>query len=67
MVTLVVYFEHISILYQSFIKYNVAILQVYQSYIIILLKIITNDIYYSIILHILINYIIIKKLIRSLI
>ncbi len=47
MVTLVnVYFEYIRILCKIFIKYIVPILQVYPSHLIIVLKIITNDIYY---------------------
>ncbi len=45
MVTLGVYFEYIKILCKIFIKYNVAISQFYPSYFIILLNIITNEIY----------------------
>jgi hypothetical protein len=46
MVTLIsVYFEYIKILCKIFNKYIVPILQVYPNHLIILLKIITNDIY----------------------
>ncbi len=41
-----VYFEFIKILCKIFAKYIVPILQVYLNHLIILLKIITNDIYY---------------------
>ncbi len=51
MVTLGVYFEHIQIVCNIFIKYIVSILQVYQSYLIIRLKFITKEIYYYIILY----------------
>jgi len=56
MVTLGLYFEYITILFKTFTKYIMPILQVYPSYFIILLKIITNDIYYYVILYIY-NYI----------
>jgi len=57
MVTIInVYFEHIKILCKIFYKYIVPILQIYPHHLIILLKIITNDIYYYIILCIYINY-----------
>jgi len=46
MVTLEVYFEYTKILCKIFTKYIVPILQVYQSSFIILLKSITNEIYY---------------------
>ncbi len=46
MVTLGVYFEYIEIQCKIFIKYILPILQVYPNYLIILLKIITNDTYY---------------------
>jgi hypothetical protein len=45
MVTLYVYLEYIKILHKIFTKYIMPILQVYPNYFIILLKIITNDIY----------------------
>jgi hypothetical protein len=45
MVTIGVYFEYIKPLCKIFIKYNLAILQIYPSYFIILLKIIKNEIY----------------------
>jgi len=46
MVTLIgVYFEYIKILFKIFTKYTMPILQVYPSHLIILLQIITNDIY----------------------
>jgi hypothetical protein len=45
MVTIGVYLEYIKILCKIFVKYNVAILQFYPSYFIILPKIITNEIY----------------------
>jgi hypothetical protein len=41
-----VYFEYIKILWKTFTKYIVPILQVYPNHLIIFLKIITNDIYY---------------------
>jgi hypothetical protein len=44
MVTLGVYFEYIEVLCKIFIKYIAPISQIYPSYFIILLKIITNDI-----------------------
>ncbi len=40
------YFEYIKILCKIFAKYIVPILQVYPNHLIILLKIITNDIFY---------------------
>jgi len=40
-------FEYIKIICNIFIKYIVPILQVYPNHFIILLKIITNDIYYN--------------------
>jgi hypothetical protein len=46
MVRLGVYFENINFLCKIFTKYIAPILQVYSIYLIILLKIITNDIYY---------------------
>jgi hypothetical protein len=47
MVTLIsVYFEYIKILSKIFTKYIVPMLQVYPNHFIILLKMITNDIYY---------------------
>jgi len=52
MVTLGVYFEHIQIVCEIFIKYIVSILQVYRSYLIIHLTFITKEIYYYIILYI---------------
>jgi len=49
MVTLInVYFEYMKILCKIFTKYIVPILQVYPHHLIVLLKIITNDIYYLI-------------------
>ncbi len=45
MITVGAYFEYIKILYSIFIKCIVAILQVYPSYFITFLKIITNSIY----------------------
>jgi hypothetical protein len=41
-----VYFGHIKILCRIFVKYIMPILQVYPNHLIILLTIITNDIYY---------------------
>ncbi len=41
-----VYFEYIEILCKIFTKYIVPILQVYPNHFIIVLKIVTNDIYY---------------------
>jgi hypothetical protein len=57
MVTLCVYFEYIKIIFKIFIKYCAHITSL-SKYIIILFKIITNDIYYLyyIILYIFINY-----------
>jgi len=47
MVTLIsVYFEYIKFLCKIFTKYIMPILQIYQNQVIILLKIITNYIYY---------------------
>jgi hypothetical protein len=47
MVTLIsVYFEYIKILCKIFNNYIVPILQIYQDHFLILLKIITNEIYY---------------------
>jgi hypothetical protein len=47
MVTLIsLYFQYIEIIYKTFIKYIVPILQVYPNHLIILLKIIENDTYY---------------------
>jgi len=47
MVTLIsVYFEYIKILCKIFTKFVVPILQIYPHHLIILLKIITNEIYY---------------------
>jgi hypothetical protein len=45
MVTPSVYFEYIKSFCEIFTKYIVAILYVYPNYLIILFKIITNDIY----------------------
>ncbi len=44
--TLCVYFEYNKVLCKKIIKYIPTILQVYTSYVIILLKIITNAMYY---------------------
>jgi hypothetical protein len=41
-----VYFEHIKILCKIFVKYIVPILQVYPNHLIIFHKMITNDIFY---------------------
>jgi hypothetical protein len=46
-----VYFEYIKFLCKIFTKYIVAILQVYWNDLIILPKVITNEIYYHIILY----------------
>jgi len=57
--TLNVYFENIKFQHKIFLKYIVPIFQLHASYFIILLKIITKDIYNYlsyIILHIFINY-----------
>jgi hypothetical protein len=56
--TLNVYFENIKFLHTIFLKYIVPILQLHQSYFIILLKIITKETYnylFYIILHVFIN------------
>jgi hypothetical protein len=45
MVTIDVYFECIKILCKIFIKYNLAILQCYPIYFIMILRIIKNEIY----------------------
>jgi hypothetical protein len=45
MVTLGLYFEYINVVYKIFARYTVAILQFYPCYLIILLKMIKNDIY----------------------
>jgi hypothetical protein len=55
-VTLDVYFEYIKVLCKIFIQCIVSILQVYPSYFILLLKIITNDfLLYYILLYICMN------------
>ncbi len=46
-----VYFGHIKILCRIFAKYIMPILQIYPIHLIILLTIITNDIYYYYIIH----------------
>jgi hypothetical protein len=64
MVTLNIYFEYIKVLCKIFTKYIVAILQIYPSYLIILLKIITNGIYYYIILYLYFYSLLYNKLIN---
>lgn len=58
--TLNIYFEYIKLLHKILVKYTMPILQVYQTYFIIILKIITNHIYnylHYIIFKIFTNYI----------
>jgi len=59
-VTLYIYIKYIKLLHKIFVKHIVPSLQIHPNYFIIILKIITKDIYnymYYIIVHIILNYI----------